>query len=356
MDIKTSRAMHPRQGVYRSPRLKVDARDVQMRSKPTTVHSVFVPRSVMQSSTPSDKPVPLVPAPVHQPVVAPVQPKQVAHVATPMVAEQSTEPIVPEEQYSTETTSVQVVKANQRKFKLTRKKTENNHSSTSSKGKKRRDVRILYTAAACVLLVGGSLAYYAYSLNKAVETQVKKMQDTTSSTTNEQNASLPTDTKPADKNYVQNYRVSPTLPQTLTIKKIGIAARILQVGIDKDGRMDVPKTAYDVAWYNGSSRPGEAGAMVIDGHVQGVGGGAIFTNLKKLVAGDEIKVTRGDGKVYLYSVTKAETIPVGEVDMNKLLVSADTNMPGLNLITCGGSYDTQSNTFNSRTIVYALQQ
>jgi LPXTG-site transpeptidase (sortase) family protein len=134
-----------------------------------------------------------------------------------------------------------------------------------------------------------------------------------------------------------------------------VSARILQVSVNKDNQMEVPKTAYDVAWYNGSSRPGENGSMVIDGHVQGVGGPAIFSDLKKLAVGDAIEVTRGDGKKFSYTVSKTETIPVDQVDMGKLLVSADTNKPGLNLITCAGDYDKSSDAFNSRTIVYAVQ-
>lgn len=67
-------------------------------------------------------------------------------------------------------------------------------------------------------------------------------------------------------------------------------------------------------------------------------------------------MTRGDSKKFSYTVSKTETIPVGDVDTGKLLVSADTNKPGLYLITCAGDYDKNSDEFNSRTIVYAVQQ
>lgn len=217
--------------------------------------------------------------------------------------------------------------------------------------------KVMYGSAATVVAVGVLLAFQAYMANTAVEIQVKKLQaadakgDTSSGT-----SSLPSDEKPKDPNYLQNYKVAPQLPQLLTISKIGVSARVLQVGVDSNNQMEVPKTAYDVAWYNGSSRPGENGAMVIDGHVQGVAGPAIFSNLKKLAAGDTITVQRGDGKQFTYTVVKTETIPVGDVDTGKLLVSADTNKPGLNLITCAGSYDQSADQFDSRTIVYAVQQ
>lgn len=229
-------------------------------------------------------------------------------------------------------------------------------AKAKAKPKRPRMSRFMYAAAVVVVAVGGLLAYQAFMVNTAVEIQVKKLQSADAAGDSNSSSSLPSDEKPSDPNYKQNYKVAPQLPRLLTIQKIGVSARILQVGVDKDNRMEVPKTAYDVAWYNGSSRPGENGAMVIDGHVQGVGGGAVFTNLKKLVAGDTITVERGDGKQLTYKVVKTETIPVDKVDTGSLLVSADTAKPGLNLITCGGNYDQKNDQFESRTIVYSLQE
>lgn len=228
-------------------------------------------------------------------------------------------------------------------------------SEVTKKMKRPRFARMMYASAALVFAVGGLLAYQAFMANTAVDIQIKKIQNASADDTSG-SSSLPTDVKPTDPNYIQNYKVAPTLPQLLTIKKIGVNARILQVSVDKDNRMEVPKTAYDVAWYNGSSRPGENGAMVIDGHVQGVGGPAIFSDLKKLNTGDVVAVTRGDGKVFNYTVAKTETVAVSDLDMGKLLVSADTAKPGLNLITCAGAYDRNADEFNSRMVVYTIQQ
>lgn len=224
------------------------------------------------------------------------------------------------------------------------------------KHKLSRFQKIMYGSAATVVAVGALLAYQALMANTAVEIQVKKLQTVTAQGTDVATTSLPSDEKPKDPNYQKTYAVAPQLPRLLTINKIGVTARVLQVGVDKNNQMEVPKTAYDVAWYNGSSRPGENGAMVIDGHVQGVGGPAVFSNLKKLAAGDAIDIERGDGKHVSYKVVKVETIPTKDVDTGKLLVSIDTGRPGLNLITCGGNYDQKADQFDSRTIVYAVQQ
>ena len=214
----------------------------------------------------------------------------------------------------------------------------------------------MYVMAGLVLVVGGALAYQAYHTNTLVEKQVTELKQQTAVLADAGSSNLPpNEEKPKDSNYIQNYKVAPLVPRTITIKKIGVYARILQVGTDAQGRMDVPKTAYDTAWYTGSSRPGEQGAMVIDAHVMSIGGLAVFSNLKKLAAGDTISIVRGDGKEFHYTVVQTEQTPVDRVNMGKLLVSHDSTKPGLNLITCGGKYDAETASFDDRTIVYAVQ-
>lgn len=227
------------------------------------------------------------------------------------------------------------------------------------KAKKHRSKKLalqLYVLAGLVLVIGGALAYQAYHANTLVEKQVTQLKEQVAVSADAGSSNLPpNEEKPKDSNYIQNYKVAPLVPRTITIKKIGVYARILQVGTDAEGRMDVPKTAYDTAWYTGSSRPGEQGAMIVDAHVMSIGGLAVFSNLKKLVAGDAISIVRGDGKEFHYTVTLTEQVPVDKVNMGKLLVSHDSTKPGLNLITCGGKYDAETATFDDRTIVYAVQ-
>lgn len=224
---------------------------------------------------------------------------------------------------------------------------------TSSGLSVKRTWLVIWGVGAIVLLTGTLLTLQALSANRAVEQQLTKFQQQATDSTAV--TSMPTDVKPKDPDYIDNYPVAPQLPKIISIPKIGIRARIVQVGVDIEGRLDVPRTAYDVGWYTGSSRPGEQGAMVIDGHVQGVGGGAIFTNLNKLLIGDKVDITRGDGKQFNYTVVATETVPVEKVNMAKLLISQDPAKSALNLITCGGSYNASSGQFSDRTIIYTLQ-
>ena len=217
----------------------------------------------------------------------------------------------------------------------------------------KKSPRLLYAAAACIFLLGGSVVLQGFLTNQSAQTQVKALQ---SSSDDSSGGGLPTDEKPKDKNYVANHKVSPFLPRVITISSIGVSARVTQVGIDKEGAMLAPTTAYDAGWYTGSSRPGENGAMVIDGHVRGVGGPGVFSDLDSLKEGDEISIERGDGTKLEYGVVSTETVALSELDMGKLLVSANTALPGLNLITCAGTYDQKNDQFDKRTIVYAVQK
>src|SRR5437764_1044364 len=61
-------------------------------------------------------------------------------------------------------------------------------------------------------------------------------------------------------------------PKNLKIPKIGIIANSESVGLDSQGRMDVPKKAEDVGWYNLGFKVGEKGSVVLDGHFDDVTG------------------------------------------------------------------------------------
>ena len=344
-------ARRPRVRAYRNPSLEVGVRDSQMRStqKPSSVFALSLKRNTLQRT----QLVSLQTAAAEKRVSPKVNSKLVTNIL-PAPGANDTIPALVTKRKSTHhatATDSQLVRMPHQEKPVKEK---------ASKLQYRRhfvSARALYAASFVVIMLGGGLAYQAYSTNLAVDAQIKKLQtEGLGAGDSSTSSSLPSDMKPTNKNYLQDYQVGLALPRVLAIKKINVAARIMQVGVDNDGKMGVPKTAYDVAWYNGSSRPGEAGAMVVDGHVQGVGGPAIFADLKRLAVGDQITVERGDGKVFTYTVKKFETVPVEKVDMGRLLVSVDTNVPGLNLITCAGGYDNVADSFDSRTIVYAVQR
>jgi len=213
----------------------------------------------------------------------------------------------------------------------------------------------VYGMAFIVFGVGVAAAVQSMLINKAANEQVAVLSAASTEPSGEGSSNVPSEEEPKG-DYKGTYKVAPSFPRLLTISSIGVSARVLQVGVDANNRLGTPKNIYDTAWYSASSKPGEMGAILIDGHYSGPNTRGVFSKLGSLKPGDVITLERGDGTSFAYTVAKLETKPESEIDMAQLLVSVDTNVPGLNLITCGGDYNTHTATFNERTVVYAVQK
>ena len=167
-------------------------------------------------------------------------------------------------------------------------------------------------------------------------------------------AAVPATTKPAP-SAVAEYIVAPDLPRYLVIPKLRVKARVLSVGLDAQGAMKTPANVFDTAWFNQSSLPGQAGAMLIDGHVSSWTAHGVFHDLKKLSSGDIITIQRGDNAMFNYQVAKVQIYDADNVDMVAATMSIDATKPGLNLISCAGDVISGTNDFNKRIIVFATQ-
>lgn len=152
---------------------------------------------------------------------------------------------------------------------------------------------------------------------------------------------------------ISSYRVDPGRPRLVEIEKIGVRGRIKPLGLTRSGAMATPANVHDAGWYESSSKPGEGGAVLLAAHVHGITKPGIFYNLKKLEAGDIVKVTRGDGQIFQYKVVSKEQVAADKVDMSKALLPVTPGKGGLNLITCGGAL--KGTEYQDRIIVYAEQ-
>lgn len=147
------------------------------------------------------------------------------------------------------------------------------------------------------------------------------------------------------------YTVAPDLPRYLFIPKLSVKAMVKPVGLTQDNRIDAPKNAFDAGWYTGSSKPGQDGALFIDGHVSGGSVPGIFAHLKDLQPGDTLSLERGDGIQFNYKVLSKKEYDVNAVDMHTALSSASSRQ-GLNLITCTGAVMKGSNNYDKRLVVF----
>jgi sortase (surface protein transpeptidase) len=163
--------------------------------------------------------------------------------------------------------------------------------------------------------------------------------------------SAPSSVKPKPQ-VVAAYSVPPTDPKYIAIPAIGVGnTPILKLGLTTGGAIAVPDNIYETGWYDGSSEPGQSGAMFIYGHVSSWTANGIFYNLKKLQPKDDVIITRGNNTTYTYKVVKSVVYPYNAVPMNSVLAPVNSS-PGLNLMTCTGQVMPGTSEFNERLVVY----
>ncbi|MBI3984322.1 MAG: class F sortase [Candidatus Levybacteria bacterium] len=144
-----------------------------------------------------------------------------------------------------------------------------------------------------------------------------------------------------------------SIPQTLIIKSLSVNAVVEQVGMDSEGKMDIPSQVQNVAWYNLGYKPGAKGPAVFAGHLDTkTGDPAVFYNIANLNSGDTISVIDENGKKLTFEVERVASYEYNKFPLQE--VFADASAKRLNLITCGGDWDKLSKNYSNRTVVYSV--
>lgn len=143
--------------------------------------------------------------------------------------------------------------------------------------------------------------------------------------------------------------------ERLTIPKYGVEGPVIVLGVDENGVMEAPEDPWDVAWYDFTANPGRGSNAVFSGHVDWTfddgPAGAVFWDLQNLEQSDLIEVALEDGTVYKYSVVSRELVDPTTVDVQSIV--GPTSADVVTLITCGGTFDTATGHYTSRTVVRA---
>lgn len=143
------------------------------------------------------------------------------------------------------------------------------------------------------------------------------------------------------------------LPARISIPAIGVDARVIRLGLDRNGALEVPGRWGDAGWYVHSPRPGDPGPAVMAGHVDSTSGPAVFYRLGALRRGAAIRVARADGTTAHFRVQRVERWPKAHFPTRR--VYGDTRRPTLRLITCGGAFDSGTGHYTDNTIVFAVR-
>jgi hypothetical protein len=139
-------------------------------------------------------------------------------------------------------------------------------------------------------------------------------------------------------------------PLRLRIAAIGVDSGLMDLGLRADGSLEVPPSGFPAGWYTGGPTPGELGPAIIAGHIDWNGPG-VFYNLHNLKPGDQVTVTRADGSQPAFRVTRVAQFPKDQFPTK--LVYGNIDHAGLRLITCGGSFNSQSGHYEDNIVVFA---
>lgn len=136
----------------------------------------------------------------------------------------------------------------------------------------------------------------------------------------------------------QNERPTGPAPRSLSIPDLGVTARVIPVGVDKDKQVAIPEDISQVGWYRFGATPGTGvGSSVIVGHRDGRNNGiGAFYDLESLRPGDPLVLTNKDGEDLRYEVTGVESITKSKLPFEELF--RETGEEALTLISCIGYY------------------
>lgn len=140
-------------------------------------------------------------------------------------------------------------------------------------------------------------------------------------------------------------------PVQVRLPAIGVDSRLQPLGLLPDGSLQPPSHWQQAGWYAGGTVPGEVGPAVIAGHVDSVSGPAVFYRLRELRPGDEVLITRQDGRVLRFLVDDVAAYAKRSFPTEAVYGPAAT--PQLRLITCTGSFDYQARSYRDNLVVSA---
>ncbi|MBI5127476.1 class F sortase [Candidatus Roizmanbacteria bacterium] len=144
----------------------------------------------------------------------------------------------------------------------------------------------------------------------------------------------------------------PAKPVELEILKLNLKGVLVEyVGLDKEGKMDVPKNSDNVAWFDLGFRPGKKGNAVLAGHFdKETGDPAVFYNLNLLETGDRISLEDENGEVKIFEVKDKKLYSYNAFPTEFVFGKSERRM--LNLITCDGTWDSVSKNYSNRLVVF----
>jgi LPXTG-site transpeptidase (sortase) family protein len=129
-----------------------------------------------------------------------------------------------------------------------------------------------------------------------------------------------------------------------------VATPLVGLGLTAYRTVDVPHNPDRAGWFHRGPPPGQRGSAVILGHVDSTRGPAVFARLQELRPGDAVNVSRANGTTVQFVVLKSVIHANDDFPADRVYAAQGGRR--LNLVTCGGIYDSTRGGYQSNLVVY----
>jgi hypothetical protein len=150
--------------------------------------------------------------------------------------------------------------------------------------------------------------------------------------------------------------LAPTGPRTtavsIAIPRLDLSGPLDELGVAEDGELLAPDDPARAGWYAGGVVPGDLGPAIVGGHVDSRRGPGVFFALRSLRRDDVVEITRSDGRIARFSVTRVQQVAKEQFPTSA--VYGPTARSELRLITCGGRFDRTAHSYTDNVVVEAV--
>lgn len=167
-------------------------------------------------------------------------------------------------------------------------------------------------------------------------------------------AESPASTGPPTAGPPRSHRAAPFPPARVRVPRAGVDAAVVPVTVQPDGLLTVPADVHTVGWWSAGAAAGaRSGSVILVGHVDSArqGPGAFFA-ARTLRPGDRVLLAGAGGRAVEYTVAARRQYPKSALPAGE--VFSQGTRPRLVLVTCGGTFDSQTHRYSDNVVVYAL--
>ncbi|MYB22660.1 MAG: sortase [Chloroflexi bacterium] len=141
----------------------------------------------------------------------------------------------------------------------------------------------------------------------------------------------------------------------IIVPSAGLKSAVVSLGRTPTGAMGSPDNPYVVGWLDSTPAPGEVGNTLLAGHrdyedVSGNIGTGVCWELNNTRVGDHMLIWDEELNVY-YVYTVTEKVTLDPTDRESARYLHNTDVAVVTLITCTGSFNTETHKYSHRLVV-----